>query len=166
MRWLSEADAVSTMPSEAPSEKKSPGRPPVFSDEALRRAGAFSYARHVRTRRGAQELVYRMFAVAAIEHYCEAHPDKAAQLNWLLEPTRRHVLLSELGRIAQPRSDEQGQLRWDDGDVTRLIRAALEISERKPPTRAGVALIRDLRRRYRRSTPPTATPHSSLESDS
>jgi hypothetical protein len=134
------------MLSEAAS-KKAVGRRPVFSEEALRRAGAFSYARHVRTRRGAQDLVYRMFDVAAVEHYCEAHPAKAPQLNWLLTPKRRHVLLSELGRIARPRSDQEGKFHWEDSDVSRLIHAALEISERKPTTKVGVALIREFRRR-------------------
>jgi hypothetical protein len=147
---VSEADSVSTMVSEAAS-KKAVGRRPVFSDEALRQAGAFSYARQVRTRRGAQDLVYRMFAVAAIEHYCEAHPAKAPQLNWLLTPRRRHVLLSELGRIGRPRSDEEGKFHWDDNDVSRLVHAALEIAERKPTTKVGVALIREFRRRARRS---------------
>jgi hypothetical protein len=146
---ISEADSISTMLSEAAS-KKALGRRPVFSDEVLRQAGAFSYARHVRTRRGAQDLVYRMFAVAAIEHYCEAHPAQAPQLNWLLEPKRRHVLLSELGRIARPKSDEEGKFHWEDSDVSRLIQAALEISDRKPATKVGVALIREFRRRPRR----------------
>lgn len=136
------------MPSEAASKSKL-GRRPVFSDEALRHAQAFSYARHVGTRRGAQELVYRMFAVAAIEHYCEAYPERAQQLSWLLTPRRRHALLSELGRIARPRSDEQGDLRWQDDDVLRLIHAALKIVERKPTTKAGVAMIREFRLRPR-----------------
>jgi hypothetical protein len=125
------------------------GRPPVFSEAALRHATMFSYARHVQTRRGAQDLVYRMFAVAAIEHFCDAFPDEAERLDWLLKPKRRHVLLSELGRVAQPRSDDQGELRWNELDVWRLIHAALEICERQPSTKEGVALIRDLRRRYR-----------------
>jgi hypothetical protein len=136
------------MSSEAAS-KRTHGRPPVFSEEALRHAGGFSYARQVGTRRGAQDLVYRGFAVAAIEHFSEAFPEKAAQLGWLLTPKRRHVLLTELGRIAQPKSDDHGVLHWNDEDVVRLIHAALEITERKPSSKAGVALIRDLRRRYR-----------------
>jgi hypothetical protein len=131
------------------ASKRAHGRPPVFSEEALRHAAGFSYARQVETRRGAQDLVYRMFAVAAIEHFSEAYPESAAQLGWLLEPRRRHVLLSELGRIAQPKSDEHGVLHWHDQDVLRLVHAALEISELKPSTKVGVALIRDLRRRYR-----------------
>jgi hypothetical protein len=129
------------------ASKRSQGRPPVFSEEALRHAANFSYARRVETRRGAQDLVYRMFAVAAIEHFSEAYPEKAEQLGWLLRPRRRHVLLSELGRVAQPWSDEHGVLHWNDRDVLRLIHAALEISERKPSTKVGVALIRDFRRR-------------------
>lgn len=126
------------------------GRPPVFSDEALGQAAGFSYARRIRTRRGAQDLVYRKFAVAAIELYCEAYPEEAGTLRWLLEPRRRHALLSELGRVGQPRSDEQGVLRWSERDVSRLIHAALKIAETKPSTKAGVPMIRDLRRRYRR----------------
>ena len=89
------------MLSEAAS-KKAVGRRPVFSDEALRQAGAFSYARDVQTRRGAQDLVYRMFAVAAIEHYCEAHPAQAPQLNWLLAPKERASADSDFGRDFAP----------------------------------------------------------------
>jgi hypothetical protein len=137
------------MASERASKERRGGRRPVFSDSALRGAGGFSYARQVSTRRGAQDLVYRMFAVAAIELYCEAHPKKAVTLQWLLKPKLRHALLTELGRIAQPKSDEKGVLHWDDRDVDRLIWAALEIAERKPSAKAGVVLIRDLRRRYR-----------------
>jgi len=126
--------------------KRPRGRPRVFSDEALRQAADFSYARRVRTRRGAQDLVYRKFAVAAIELFREAYPEKAAPLNWLLSPRRRHVLLSELGRVAQPKSDNQGVLMWNERDVSRLIDAAFQIVEAKPTTKAGVAMIRDLRR--------------------
>ena len=122
------------------------GRPPVFSEEALEKAAGYSYARRVRTRRGAQDLVYRMFAVAVIEHFCEAYPEKAASLEWLLRPRRRHALLTELGRIAKPRSDASGALRWSEDDVARLIRAALELSESRPSTKTGVATLRDLRR--------------------
>jgi hypothetical protein len=127
--------------------KRPRGRPRVFSDEALRQASDFSHARWVRTRRGAQDLVYRKFAVAAIELFREAYPEKAAPLNWLLVPRRRHTLLSELGRVAQPRSDDQGVLLWNERDVSRLIDAALQLSEVQPTTKAGVAMIRDLRRR-------------------
>jgi hypothetical protein len=122
------------------------GRPRVFSDEALRQAAGFSYARRVRTRRGAQDLVYRKFAVAAIEIFSEAYPEKAAPLSWLLSPRRRHALLSELGRLGQPKSDEQGVLLWSERDVSRLIHVALQIAEAKPTTKAGAAMIRDLRR--------------------
>ena len=86
-----------------------------------------------------------MFAVAAIELYQEAYPEKGAPLSWLLAPTRRHTLLSELGRIAKPRSDAQGRLVWREEDVSRMISAALEIAEEKPSTKAGVARIRELR---------------------
>jgi hypothetical protein len=121
----------------------------VFSDRVLRQAAEFSYARTVRTRRGAQDLVYRRFAVVAIELYCEAFPEKAPTLSWLLEPRMRHTLLSELGRVAQPRSDDHGVLRWSERDVSRLIEAALEIAEARPGTKAGVEMIRARRRRYR-----------------
>ena len=93
--------------------------------------------------------MYRMFAVVAIELFREAYPEKAAPLDWLLLPRRRHALLSELGRVAQPKSDEQDVLRWSESDVSRLIHLALEIAEAKPSTKVGVAMIRDLRRRYR-----------------
>jgi hypothetical protein len=120
----------------------------VFSDDALRQAAAFSYARQIRTRRGAQDLVYRMFAVAAIELFQEAYPEKASVLDWLLRP-RRHSLLSELGRVAQPRSDEKGGLLWGERDVSRLVSVALEIAESRPSTKVGVERIRDARRRFR-----------------
>jgi hypothetical protein len=87
-----------------------------------------------------------MFAVAAIELFREAYPEKAAPLDWLLTPRRRHTLLSELGRVAQPRSDGHGELRWSERDVSRLISVALEIAEAKPRAKAGVAMIRDFRR--------------------
>ncbi len=145
---ISAADAVTAMASE-PASKRARGRPRVFSDETLRRAEGFSYARRVRTRRGAQDLVYRKFAVAAIELYREAHPERAAPLNWLLTPRRRHVLLSELGRVGRPKSDDQGVLLWSEREVSRLIHVALHVAEAKPSTKAGVAMIRDLRRRAR-----------------
>ena len=135
------------MASEAAS-KKPRGRPPVFSGKTLEKAAEFSYAREVRTRRGAQDLVYRMFAVAAIELYCEAYSEKAATLGWLLEP-RRHALLSELGRVGQPKTDEQGELCWSESDVSRLIGVALRIAQAKPSTKVGVAMIRDVRRSAR-----------------
>ena len=125
------------------------GRPRVFSDEALRQAAGFSYARRVRTPRGAQDLVYRKFAIAALELYRESFPQKAAPLAWLLEPNPRHSLLSELGRVAQPRSNEQGDLEWSADDVSQLVRAAFVIAEAKPTAKVGVAMLRDLRRAYR-----------------
>ena len=93
--------------------------------------------------------MYRRFAVVAIELYREAYPEQAAPLEWLLRPRPRHGLLSELGRVAHPRSDEAGVLQWSERDVSRLIHVALEIAETKPATKVGVATIRDLRRRYR-----------------
>jgi hypothetical protein len=118
----------------------------VFSDETLQQAAGYSYARRVRTRRGAQDLVYRMFAVAAIEHYCEAFPEKALRLRWLLKPRRRHTLLSELGRVAQPRSGAKGDLHWTEREVSTLIEIALEVAEKQPSTKEGVAMVRALRR--------------------
>ena len=117
----------------------------VFSDEALRGASGFSYARYVGSRRGAQDLVYRMFAVAVIEHYCEAFPESSRSLEWLLRP-RRHSLLSELGRIAQPRSGHSGELGWSEKDVALMIETALEIAEAQPSTKDGVATIRQRRK--------------------
>jgi len=122
------------------------GRPPVFSDELLGQAARYSYARQIRTRRGAQDLVYRMFAIAVLEHFCEAYPEKERTLAWLLRPKRRHTLLSELGRVAQPRSDAAGALTWSEPDVSRLITAALTVAEARPSTKVGVAMIRDFRR--------------------
>jgi hypothetical protein len=133
---------------EAASEK-SRGRRPVFSDDELRRAAQFAYARRVRTRRGAQDLVYRKFAVAALELYRESHPDAGAALEWLLAPMPRYSLLSELGRVAGPRSGDEGALQWDATHVNRLIEVALEIAEAKPTTKVGVSMIRDRRRQYR-----------------
>ncbi len=154
---ISEADSIQM--SEAES-KRSRGRPVVFSDDVLRQAAEFSYAREVRTRRGAQDLVYRRFAVVVIELYSEAYPEKAETLAWLLEPRLRHALLSELGRIAQPRSDEKGTLRWNEHDVSRLIRTALEIAEAQPSTKQGIVMIRERRRASRgdgEPAPPSGT---------
>jgi hypothetical protein len=89
-----------------------------------------------------------MFAIAVLEHYCEAYPEKAEALAWLLMPKRRHALLTELGRIAQPRSDIGGGLRWNDADVSRLVGAAFTLAELRPSTKAGVAMMRDLRRHH------------------
>ncbi|CAN5151651.1 hypothetical protein BH09ACT13_BH09ACT13_12130 [soil metagenome] len=131
------------------ASRKPRGRPPVFSDEELRHAARHSYARRVRTRRGAQDLVYRKFAIAALELYRESFPEKASRLDWLFEPSPRHSLLSELGRVAQPRSNEQGELQWSAPEVSRLVRAAFVIAHAKPTTKAGIAMLRDLRRRDR-----------------
>ena len=122
------------------------GRPPVFSEEILGRAAEFSYARHVGTRRGAQDLVYRMFAVAALDQYREAFPEEGAALDWLLTPVRRHTLLTELGRIGRPRTDAHGVLTWDGRDVVRLVDTAFEVAFARPSTKAGVRMIRDARR--------------------
>jgi hypothetical protein len=133
---------------EADSEKRR-GRRPIFSDEELRRAAQFGYARRVRTRRGAQDLVYRKFAIAVIELYREAHPERREQLDWLLTPMPRYSLLSELGRVAEPRSSEDGSLAWSAQDVNRLIQVALEIAKARPSTKTGIAMIRGFRRQYR-----------------
>jgi hypothetical protein len=102
--------------------------------------------------------VYRKFAIVAIELYREAFPEKGSRLEWLLEPHPRHSLLSELGRVGEPTSDEQGVLRWNARDVNRLIHAALEIADAKPTTKLGIVMIRDLRRRYREgAAEPKAT---------
>jgi hypothetical protein len=142
LRSVFEAD------SDVVSEAQTPhrGRPEVFSEDVLQYASGFSYARQVGTRRGAQDLVYRMFAVAAIEHYCEAFPENAATLSWFFSPRRRHTLLTELGRIGRPRSGANGSLSWSEGDVARLISAALELARDRPTTKAGVAHLRTLRR--------------------
>jgi hypothetical protein len=87
-----------------------------------------------------------MFAIAVLEHFCEAYPERAESLAWLLRPRRRHALLTELGRIAQPRSDASGELRWSADDVSRLIAAAFEVADARPSTKSGVAMLRDLRR--------------------
>ena len=92
---------------------------------------------------------FAKFAVAAIELYRETHPDTGAALDWLLIPIPRYSLLSELGRVAEPRSGDEGSLEWSATDVNRLIEVALEIVDAKPTTKGGVAMIRDLRRRYR-----------------
>jgi hypothetical protein len=87
-----------------------------------------------------------MFAIAVIEHYCDAYPEQGPILAWLLGPRRRHALLTELGRLAQPRSGGNGDLRWNEAGVERLVRAALEVSEAKPNTKAGISMLRRHRR--------------------
>ena len=87
-----------------------------------------------------------MFAIAVLEHYCEAYPEKAEALSWLLGPKRRHALLTELGRVAQPRSAANGDLRWGEEDVSRLVQAALEVAIARPSTKEGVATLRHRRR--------------------
>jgi hypothetical protein len=131
---------------EEPTQLKPRGRPAAFSDDALARAAGFSYARRVSTRRGAQDLVYRMFAIAVIEHYCEAFPQDAEPLRWYFAPKVRHTLLTELGRTARPRSDGLGGLTWNEDDVARMIDAALELAATRPTTKAGAATLRARRR--------------------
>jgi hypothetical protein len=90
-----------------------------------------------------------MFAIAVLEQYCEAYPERAETLGWLLRPKRRHALLTELGRVAGPKSDATGELQWNEVDVTRLMEAAFLLAEARPSAKAGVAMMRDLRRRRR-----------------
>ena len=108
------------MPREAASERPR-GRRPVFSEDELRHAAQFAYARRVRTRRGAQDLVYRKFAVAVIELYREAHPVEGAPLEWLLRPMPRYSLLSELGRVGMTAVGDSPQEAED------LYHRALEV---------------------------------------
>jgi hypothetical protein len=90
-----------------------------------------------------------MFAIVVIEHYCEAFPEKAPSLQWLLEP-RRYSLLSELGRVAHPKSDENGEFRWTERDVDLLVRTALEVAEQRPSTKDGIAIVRGIRHERKR----------------
>jgi hypothetical protein len=80
-----------------------------------------------------------------LDHYCEAFSENARSLQWLLRP-RRHTLLSELGRIAQPRSGHNGELLWHEKDVALMVETALEIAEAQPSTRDGIAIIRQRRK--------------------
>ena len=89
--------------------------------------------------------MYRKFALATLELYRETHPDIGIQLEWLLTPPR-HSLLTELGRVARPRSDENGVLHWCANEVERLVAVALAIAGTRPSTKDGVALIRALKR--------------------
>ena len=88
-----------------------------------------------------------MFATAVLEHYCEAFPENADRLSWFLAPKRRHTLLTELGRIARPRSDRTGALTWSEADVSLMVEAALELAATRPTTKAGVAHLRSVRTR-------------------
>ena len=99
--------------------------------------------------------MYRRFALAAIEHYRAAFPVKGAALDWLVTPAPRYSLLSELGRIAQPRSGDEDALEWSAPGVNRLISVAREIALVQPSTKAGVAMIRELRRRHREDDAPS-----------
>jgi hypothetical protein len=123
--------------SEAASKKR--GRPEVFTDEALERAvrSGVSASRRVTSRRGAQDLVYRIRAVAVIERFRELYPAEAKPLEWLFEPgdmrgeTWRHSLLTELGRAEKP--------QW-------IIVIAQRLAELQPTTKTGIRLIRQYRR--------------------
>jgi hypothetical protein len=85
-----------------------------------------------------------MFALAVLEHYCEAYPDDAEELSWLLQPRRRHTLLTELGRVARPRSDGR-KLIYEERNVSRMIEAAFALARAKPATKTGVMLLRSFR---------------------
>lgn len=86
-----------------------------------------------------------MFAVAVLEHYCEAYPERSKGLGWLLRPRRRHTLLTELGRMGRPRSNAGGTLVWNRADVAHLVESALRIAELRPSTKEGVAILRSWR---------------------
>jgi hypothetical protein len=124
--------------SEAASKKR--GRPTVFSDDVLEWAlrSGVAAARRVTTRRGAQDLVYRLRAVVVIEEYRKHYPAEAESLEWLFKPgdlrgeTWRHSLLTEIGRAHHP------QL---------IIPIAQRISAVKPTTKDGIRLIRLMRQR-------------------
>jgi hypothetical protein len=90
-----------------------------------------------------------MFAIVVIEHYCEAFPESADTLQWLLKP-RRYSLLSELGRVAQPKSDENGEFRWTERDLDLLVRTALQVAEQRPSTKDGIAMVRAIRQARKR----------------
>ena len=81
------------------------GRPPVFSDEVSRQAAGYSHARRGANKARSSRPRLPHVRIAALEHFCEAYPDNEATLSLALGPKRRHALLSELGRIARPRSD-------------------------------------------------------------
>jgi len=68
---ISEAES-DEVASEAGSKRR--GRRPAFDAATLGGAAGYSHVRKVRTRRGEQDLVYRMFAIAVLEHYSEAVP--------------------------------------------------------------------------------------------
>src|SRR5262245_60689465 len=87
-----------------------------------------------------------MFATAVIEHYCAAFPERADELSWFFTPKVRHSLLTELGRIARPRSDGNGRLTWNDADVALMVEAALEVAATKPTTKAGTVALRSMRK--------------------
>lgn len=114
------------------------GRPEVFSEEALMRvvASGVSPARRVTTKRGAQDLMYRVRAVVVIDRFRRLYSDEAAPLGWLCMPgdmrgeTWRHSLLTELGRITNPQV---------------LIPVALHVARLQPNTKHGIRLIRNLR---------------------
>jgi hypothetical protein len=126
--------------------KRKRGRRPTFDPATLSSAAGYSHVREVRTRRGEQDLVYRMFAIAVLEHYSAAFPEKGESLRWLLGPKRRHTLLTELGRFGKPLSDESGALVWQPERVSRLVAEACRIAELRPSTKAGVAMLRARRR--------------------
>lgn len=93
-------------------------------------------ARHVTTRRGAQDLAYRIRAVAVIEQYRKIYPEEAEPLAWLFNPgdmrgeTWRHSLLTELGRASK---------------AQHIVLIAQRIAEVQPATKEGIRLIRRLR---------------------
>lgn len=125
------------MDSEASSKKR--GRPLAFSDEALDRAlgTGVAAARHVTTKRGAQDVAYRIRAVLVIERFREIYPAEAQPLNWLFRPgdmrgqTWRHSLLTELGRAQK---------------AQHIVPIALRLASVRPKTKDGIRLVRHLRK--------------------
>lgn len=92
--------------------------------------------RHVTTRRGAQDVAYRLRAVGVIEEYRRIYPQRAEPLEWLFRSgdrtgrTWRHSLLTELGRV---------------DSAPRMMAIALRIAELKPRTKQGIRLVRQWR---------------------
>ena len=129
------------------------GRPRVFTDEVLDRVvrSGIASARRVTTRRGAQDLVYRLRAVTVIEQFRRIYPQEAGPLVWLFKPgdmrgeTWRHSLLTELGRGERP--------QW-------IVAAALQIASLQPPAKEGIRLIRQWRRAFAEAAVESGAPQA------
>jgi hypothetical protein len=116
--------------SEAASEKRKRGRPPIWGKQVERRfEGLFP---DVKTRRGTQNVIYRQIAVDVLT--------KDPRFAWLCDKEKmmkgdphawKPSILAELGRIS---------------DSEELKAVALRICELKPETvKAAVAMIRRAR---------------------